>query len=1198
MKLLHLRFANLNSLTGQWLIDFTDPAFQDAGLFAMTGPTGAGKSTLLDAMTLALFGQTPRLSRISKTSNEVMSRQMGECFAELAFQTDAGQFMVHWSQRRARKSPQGELQNPKHELIALPGGKVLYNKLRDVTEHVEQLTGMNFEQFTRAVLLAQGSFAAFLNASADERAPMLEQITGTQLYSEISKQVFEAHKTAKLDYEQAKAKLDDQPNLLDEQSLQTLTVRHSELTRSIQTHKQSLEAQRQTITTIQAAKAADERFKQTVQTLSQTQTQWQAFQPTLSAAKQAEQRHALRQQWQQIEGLEASRRKHVNDRLENETRRQQSEQQLADINRQQQIATNALEQHSAALAQLQPKRASAVEIEASLIELRGRFAAEGQQLKQATQTAQEQRRVIDNTQQQLNHATVQLKTAQAALAKLSFAAEVFERDDSIAPSITERRLLKSQLTEQANERLSFEHQLSESASQQQQLEATLRSIDTERQQAQQAIQVIEADIAELGIGEDESSLYTEQAKWQRQAEFAQRHARLQQTLTQSLNDAADTEKSLLAHEAAIKTAEAERHTQAKLVDACWRVWSLQQKVESLESERQRLVAGEPCPLCGALEHPLAGGDGLAADAAQQDYQNAKLALEQASEALKQLELTKGRQIANLEQFKRVIQQTETELASLDTALAPLGVRDVDEIGKTLQRLDQTLVTLKAARHKQQSLQSALNEHEKAYISAEQQRNNTINQQSAIKAQLDKLGSSQTHMQNQLSTIEASLAAALTVDLSALATAIDDYQTKRPQYQQARRQHADAEQLSAKLTDRQETAQKQLADVEASIAALNQSQSDLKQQGESQAALLKQTIGFESVAAFDQHWRETIDGARLQLNEIDKQRVDLRTQRDGLQHQIALATQQIEQLDAQIAPLRTVFDSAMAEANIANVATLLGDIMEIDAIASVLSQATEFEQRIAELTIRRAQLQEQLEPLQAQVAQIGHLNALAAALATDEQHLSNLTRDLNQIEFRLEAHTRAVVTQTAQREALNALLERYIQWGNLNELIGSADGKKYRNFAQGLTFEWVVSGANRQLRKMSDRYSLQRNHNEPLELDIVDHYQADERRSTKNLSGGESFLVSLCLALGLAQTTQHQRRVDALFLDEGFGTLDEDALDLALTTLGSLQQDGKLIGIISHVETLKQRIPVQINVQPIGGGRSQLSGPGVSRVAGD
>jgi exonuclease SbcC len=158
---------------------------------------------------------------------------------------------------------------------------------------------------------------------------------------------------------------------------------------------------------------------------------------------------------------------------------------------------------------------------------------------------------------------------------------------------------------------------------------------------------------------------------------------------------------------------------------------------------------------------------------------------------------------------------------------------------------------------------------------------------------------------------------------------------------------------------------------------------------------------------------------------------------------------------------------------------------------------------------------------------------------------------------------------------------------LAELIGSADGKKFSEFAQGLTLTRLTELANRHLNRLTDRYRITRNPQEYLDLLVVDHYQADSTRSMNSLSGGESFLVSLALALGLSELAGHKTQIETLFIDEGFGTLDADALEVALTALEILQGTGKMIGIISHVEALKERVSTQINVRKGVGGISTL-----------
>ncbi|EQD77179.1 exonuclease subunit SbcC, partial [mine drainage metagenome] len=154
---------------------------------------------------------------------------------------------------------------------------------------------------------------------------------------------------------------------------------------------------------------------------------------------------------------------------------------------------------------------------------------------------------------------------------------------------------------------------------------------------------------------------------------------------------------------------------------------------------------------------------------------------------------------------------------------------------------------------------------------------------------------------------------------------------------------------------------------------------------------------------------------------------------------------------------------------------------------------------------------------------------------------------------------------------------HTDWQHLNGLIGSADGNKFRLFAQGLTLDYLVLLANQHLQRLDGgRYRIARK-DRSLDLEVVDSWQADASRSANTLSGGESFLVSLALALGLSDLVSQRTSIDSFFLDEGFGTLDSDSLDIALEAIDRLNASGKLIGVISHVEAIKERLPVQIRV---------------------
>ncbi|MBE0582454.1 MAG: AAA family ATPase, partial [Desulfofustis sp.] len=220
MRILQIRFQNLNSLVGHWEIDLRDPSFAADGIFAIVGPTGSGKTTILDAICLALYGRTPRLSRVTKSGNEIMSRQTGECFAEVTFTTQIGRYRCHWSQHRARRRPDGELQAPRHEIADADSGAIFETKMRGVAEQIEAVTGMDFDRFTRSMMLAQGGFAAFLQAAPDERAPILEQITGTEIYSRISVRVHERRQAERKQLDTVQAELAGMRLLSEEQEQQ------------------------------------------------------------------------------------------------------------------------------------------------------------------------------------------------------------------------------------------------------------------------------------------------------------------------------------------------------------------------------------------------------------------------------------------------------------------------------------------------------------------------------------------------------------------------------------------------------------------------------------------------------------------------------------------------------------------------------------------------------------------------------------------------------------------------------------------------------------------------------------------------------------------------------------------------------------------------------------------------------------------
>jgi exonuclease SbcC len=199
------------------------------------------------------------------------------------------------------------------------------------------------------------------------------------------------------------------------------------------------------------------------------------------------------------------------------------------------------------------------------------------------------------------------------------------------------------------------------------------------------------------------------------------------------------------------------------------------------------------------------------------------------------------------------------------------------------------------------------------------------------------------------------------------------------------------------------------------------------------------------------------------------------------------------------------------------------------------------------------------------------NALQESIGSDKKELE-LNKDNS------DKHKERIASLEIKKEAFKV-------WVKLNELVGSADGTKFKKFAQGITLDQLINLANQHLNVLSSRYTLARSQDKLLELEVIDAYQGNVVRPVSTLSGGESFIVSLALALGLSELASQKIAIDSLFLDEGFGTLDEESLETALNALNLLQSGGKMVGVISHVEALKERIPLQIKVIPNGDGTS-------------
>ena len=365
---------------------------------------------------------------------------------------------------------------------------------------------------------------------------------------------------------------------------------------------------------------------------------------------------------------------------------------------------------------------------------------------------------------------------------------------------------------------------------------------------------------------------------------------------------------------------------------------------------------------------------------------------------------------------------------------------------------------------------------------------------------------------------------------------------------------------------------------------------------------QQRFGTRSASEEETQSREALAQARTALEKAEQTWQQVREQYLKVQQQREAAERRAHDEQGQCQSLQTAFDQQRLQAGFATVQDFQAAVLDVADRQALLqvSQALTAEQ--TRLHTQQQALQEQLdkqadEHIETPIKNDAELSEAEAAYADSRHSLQEALKQQGVLQAQLKRDLQAHQQQVQQLQLLQQLQDAYGHWKVMYDLIGSSDGKRYRDFAQGLTFDVVLSHANAQLQKMSGRYLLVRASAYDLDLSVMDQQQGGEVRSAQNLSGGESFIVSMALALGLSQMASKNVQVDSLFLDEGFGTLDEEALDVALNTLAELHQENKLIGVISHVPSLKERIATQIKVKPLSGGVSRLEGPGCERLSG-
>lgn len=1239
MKILAIRIRNLASLEGNTEINFTAEPLCSAGIFAITGATGAGKSTILDALCLALYGKTPRYLQARETGIEIRDVQgstlsqgdvrsilrdgTADGFAEVDFRgTDGLHYRAKWSVRRARNKAEGSMQSDSVTLTNLTLASEVPGKKQETLNEIARLIGLNFDQFTRSVLLAQGDFTAFMKAGRDEKASLLEKLTGTHVYSEISRKIYEKHKyeeqlLRELDLRKdgittfTKEELQElqSERQIVEQQIGTLEKEAASLTEEITWHRdltklltyldEADRAFRQAGENSAAALPRKEKLsiaeqvqqtRSTADTLNRTKQLLQEKTDALGLLKEAiatrqKDREKLESQLSASENSFLEKSHALNDALPLLGQARRLDILLAERKEQTRIssreAETAAENHRQYRQSLEDKQKEAAGLSEQLA------AISGWQKDHADRSA-----IAENRDLILSKLRDAGKSLDLIRTTTSGQSEVKSRTEAAQ---TEKETVEKEWKQQRE----YLNQLQKSYTLREELQTAVPASLLEKEKADADLE-FEALLKAQTLWQAVYSLSQETDAVNLKLEKDQLEYRAKKKLYEELDRQIPLEKER-------KETAAKIVTQARLASA-----------ESVETLRSGLMDDEPCPVCGSTTHPYA-------------IHNPQL-----EHVLSRLEKAYEEQEKQYLSLYRSYNTTEQECRNLEQVISG-QTEELAQKRAVLEKKKQDWMQLPAAqechqltdRHIPEWLDgklAALNAERKVLASRIDTLSIEKQQLERDRKEIENLKETTTGLSDRIRDLAAHLALLqerdnhLTKEYGKAASELKETELNLSPYftASAWMEHwkKDPGAFTERIerfagqwkdnTERKEQLTREKLALEATVKEMeNQEKSGLAEMAQKQLTHKKHLQDFLEIQeqrnllfegqpadAVETMLRQTAADAlkqsdllRESLQNILLETARLHTKQEEIEATLMTAGKEAEnalgQLESWLNGYNRKNGTPLTIQQLYELLNLSHEWRETERIflRSVEEEVTRAESIVTER--KQALTGHQEKRLSGRNAE--ELDDLLTAVKADTEQKKHKK---GEISFRMQqdAENRSRIGDLLKSIEAQALIAE--NWSRLNEMIGSADGKKFRQMAQEYTLDALLGYANVHLQSLTGRYRIERIPSS-LGLQVVDGDMGDEVRTVYSLSGGESFLVSLALALGLASLSSNRMKVESLFIDEGFGSLDPNTLNIAMDALERLHNQGRKVGVISHVQEMTERIPVQIRVSKKQSGKSKV-----------
>ncbi len=1212
MKILKLNFKNINSLKGNFDINFEKSPLGDSGLFVITGPTGSGKTSILDAICVALYGKTPRLLN-KKELEQIMTHHTGECRAEVTFAINGKRYRSCYERYRARRKPEGKFQPPRMELVDDNTNKIIADKISQVPFEVETLTGLDFARFSRSIMLAQGNFTAFLHSAEDDRAVLLEKMTGAEIYTDISKSVFTRTKDENHKLDTFKAVLENY-NLMSQDAVLEKEEKLSFISVQIKKIDQDLikildgKKYLQNIESLKTAIAGcdDKLFK-----LNQEMVN---LEPDFERLARCLQSMPLKAPYATLKGFRDAFETLKKKIADAEKKISVFKTDLIKTDQEKEVKAGAFDKFK--------------EKKENLQDLITKTVRQDGLIKKDEETLKEHSKIIEQLDKRLKISEKEKKKTEIKIKKTEIKIDAGRK--YLSEHAIDNDLVKdlSLLTEKISLLNNFSEKIRKNQNQIEECKNKDKKAKERYKKAQNALKKADSLLAELNqtkkdLSQRQSSLLSGKdtaffeakkdglKKQLQQIEKLKENGRsiieFDEKIKSIKEKDKDLEEKLFKAKELKKDLEHKKQEKEKILTGLEEATLIEEAIKNLEERRQELIKDAPCPLCGSTIHPFAAQTPKIGNI-RGKIKNCKKELKSILKQIQMVDENITKFSTEIEFNQKTINEAQENLANFNFEYKKqLKIANLETPPSQWQRLDQVLeiisdklklttVTLKEIKNNNTALAEL---SEKIIIKTKKLSDNKIDyeQSKNLKKSLEE----EFARFIKESEIEKS---SFQKELAHINSIIEPYNEKIED-------EKDNNKLLERLEKRSSSFHKQMKNLDKLNNGIISLQENL--------AVIKTSIDkdFEQLNHEKQTCRavansiETLIAKRKELfgdknpkkvqNDLKKKSLDfedsLKILDSGLgkiKEQLAANQEIFKQNNSDLEKVRQEISAASEIFNAGLDKTGFSD--EHDFLAATLSEKKEkqlqsikddFEKRKTENLLLKKESQARLEQSLQNPVTEKNMGSILASAAKAEKQKADLNGDMGALRALLDENRKRIQEHRKKVDEANLQAKECRRWQVLNDLIGAADGSKFRKFAQGLTLDTLMEKANTYLDMLSRRYLLQRSESSDLAIEVIDTFYFDKIRPTDNLSGGESFLVSLALALGLSDLNSRRTTIESLFIDEGFGSLDTETLETALCAFDTLNASGKTIGIISHVEALKERISAKIEVKPMTGGVSKL-----------